>query len=434
MIENINRVAVAEVAGERHLRSDMEFTLDLIFESASRESRRRLREIDEQRWALTVIARGTDADAEEAFDFLVEDAERRGRSVSMFAAGLRSPLQAVRLIARSCPDLVSVRRERLLKAIGSPAAHSRFNALWILASQESDEDESGFPRWSRTRRGGSHSWPQRPQPHGECETHSRTLKPRSRVEGRYTSVSASCGSPFGWSKAEKRRSGSSPPCSTMASSSARAPPRLPRSLDLDGYLDLLGRRTHDSRIPEWLLNSALDVAGPGDWTDERVEKMVEAVVDQDGDPQVASHERLVNVVASHLEPALAAARRALYHRPPAFRGLAMFAKVPAEKLAGEENAAIVEGARRALSPEELSRWRRNVPQDYRSTALARLEDSEADPADVLAPEMHWRVSEISQDQREKLGELAVANLPPVDSEIDGERFGGSRTDGLRWAR
>jgi hypothetical protein len=110
----------------------------------------------------------------------------------------------------------------------------------------------------------------------------------------------------------------------------------------------------------------------------------------------------------------------------------MFATVPVGRLVGEENAAIVEGAERALNPEEVARWRRNpAPQDQWAAALARLDDPAADPADLLRPEMHWRVDQMSEQQRERLAGLAAANLPPVDEPIDGERFGWSRTEELR---
>jgi hypothetical protein len=430
--ESVSRVAVAEVAGELHLRSDMEFTLDLVFESASRESRDRLREIDQQRWALTVIARGTMADAEEALDLLIEDAERRGHSVSMFAAGLRSPLQAVRLIARSWPELVSARRERLLQAIGAAEAHSRFNALWVLAAQESDEDPSWLPpmiedeerRVAQLAAETAAAWGVRDAlPHLEA-----VIARRGPVHERKRLLRVA------FRLAESQEEAVRIVASLLNDGQliGESASEIATVLDLDGYLELLGRRTHDSRISEWLLDGALQIAGAGDWTDERVEKMVEAVVTHDGDPQIASDVRLVSVVGSHLEPALAAARRELYHRPPVFRGLAMFATVPVEKLAGEENAAIVEGAKRALDPEEVARWGRNpAPQDRWGTALARLEDPAADPADVLEPGMHWRVGEMSEDQRDRLGELASANLPPVNRAIDGERFGWSRTDELR---
>lgn len=430
-LESVSRVAVAEVAGELHFRSDMEFTLDLVFESATRESRDRLREIDQQRWALTVIARGTMADAEEALDLLIEDAERRGHSVSMFAAGLRSPLQAVRLIARSWPELVSARRERLLQAIGAAEAHSRFNALWILAAQESDEDPSWLPpmiedeerRVAQLAAETAAAWGVRDAlPHLEA-----VIARRGPVHERKRLLSVALRLAEGREE-ELRIIASLLNDGQLIGESAQ---EIAAVLDLDGYLELLGRWTHDSRISEWLLDGALQIAGAGDWTNERIEKLVEAVVAHDGDPQIASDERLVSVVESHLEPALAAARRVLYHRPPVFRGLAMFATVPAERLAGEENAAIIEGARRALDPEELAGWRRNVPHDHRSTVLARLEAPAADPRDVLEPEMHWRVDQMSEDQRKRLGELAVANLPPVDDEIDRERFGWSRTDELR---
>ena len=429
-LESVARVAVAEVAGERHLRSDMEFTLDLVFESASRESRDRLREIDEQRWALTVIARGTRDDAEEALDILIEDAERRCRAVSVFAAGLRSPLQAVRLIARSWPELVSARRERLLQMIQAAEAHSRFNGLWILAAQESDEDPSWLPpmiedeerRIAQLAAETAAAWGVRDAlPHleavivrrGPVHECKRLLRVALQLaEGREEKL---------------RIIASLLNDGQLIGESAQ---EIAAVLDLDGYLELLGRRTHDSRISEWLLDGALQIAGAGDWTGKRVEELVEGVVARDGDPQIASDARLVNVVESHLEPALAAARRVLYHRPPVFRGLAMFATVPAERLEGEENAAIIEGARKALDPEELAGWRRNVPHDHRSTVLVRLENPAADPVDVLEPDMHWRVDQMSEGQRKRLRKLAVANLPPVDGEIDCERFGWSRTDEL----
>lgn len=429
--DSVARVAVAEVAGELHLRSDMEFTLDLVFESASRESRERLREIDEPRWALTVVAKGTKEDAEEALDILIEDAERRGRPVSNFSAGLRSALQAVRLIARSWPEVVSARRGPLLQAIGADEAHSRFNALCVLAAQESDADPSWLPsmiedeerRVAQLAAETAVAWGVRDAlPHleaviarrGPVHERKRLLRIAFRLAGSREEAVRIVASLLGDGQ--------------LIGESA---PEIAAVLDLDGYLELLGRRTEGWGISEWLLDGALRIAGPEDWTDERVERMVEAVVALDGDPQIASDERLVSVVESHLEPALAAARRVLYHRPPVFRGLAMFATVPAERLAGEEHAAIVEGAERALDPEEVGRWRRNPPpQDRWAEALARLDDLAADPTDLLGPEMHWRVDQMSERQRERLAELAAANLPPVDGPIDGERFGWSRTDEL----
>jgi hypothetical protein len=430
--ESVALVAVAEVAGELHLRSDMEFSLDLVFESASRETRERLREIDEARWALTVIAKGTKEDAGEALDVLIEDAERRGYPVTNFSVGLRSALHAVRLIARSWPEVVAARRARLVQAVGADEAHSRFNALCVLAAQESDEDPSWLPpmiedeerRVAQLAAETAAAWGVRDAlPHLEAviarrgPVHER--KRLLRIAFRLT---------------ESREEAVRIVASLLGDGQliGESAPEIAAVLDLDGYLQLLGERTQGWGISEWLLDGALGIAGPEDWTDERVERMVEAIVALDGDPQIASDGRLVSVVESHLEPALAAARRVLYHRPPVFRGLAMFATVPVGRLAGEENAAIVQGAERALDPEEVSRWRRNpAPQDQWAAALARLDDPAADPTDLLRPEMHWRVDQMSERQRERLAGLAAANLPPVDEPIEGERFGWSRSEELR---
>ena len=410
-LARIAEVGVGEVAGERHIRADLDFTLDLVFESASRDLRRRLRATDEERWALTVLARGSAEDAGVALDLLIQEAERRAGSLSMYAPGLRSPLQAVRSIVGRWPDLVADRRERLLGELESPADHGRFNALWILSAQSSDQDPAWLP--------------------GLIEDESTKVSLLAaetaaswRVRDAIPALEAVVGRP-GSVHLRKRflgvllklAEGREERLRIVASLLGDGPlfgesaSEIHDLVDLDGYLELLGRRTHDSRIWEWLLDRALEVAVPEDWTVERVETLVEAVIAHDGDPRIGRDQRLVVLIEAHLETALAAARRALYHRPPAYRGLAMFAGVTPDVLTRDENAAIVDGAKKALAPEELAGWHRDPPRDWRAIALARLEDPEVDPAFVLEPETHWRVEEMSDGERRRLAELAARHLP-----------------------
>jgi hypothetical protein len=430
-VASIEEVALAEVGGVPYLRSDIEFTLDLVFESASLEERRRLREIDEQRWALTVLARGSIQDAGEALDILVGEAGHRGHSLSMFATGLRSPLQAARSIVRAWPSLIAERRERLLGEVGSAAAHRRFNALWLLSSQYQEEDPTWLPALvddEESRVGllaaeTAAAWRVRDalsqleavvsRP-GPVHVRRRFLRVALELaEGREETMRIVAallddGPLFGESVGD-----------------------FDALVDLDGYLELLGRRTHDSRIWEWLLDRVLEIATPADWTDERIESLVEAVIAHDGDPQIAADERLVGLVEAHLEIALATARRALYRRPPAFRGLAMFASIPPRELEGEGNAVIVEGAKRALAPAEVERWTRAPRRDLQTIALESLADPEADPASVLEPETHWRVDQMDAVQRRTLAELAASNLPPVGADLGVARYEPSRLKRLQ---
>ena len=142
--QTVQQVATAEVAGERHPRTDMAFTLDLIFESADRGLRAELREIDEMRWARTVVANGTLADARVALDLLIEQHDRHQVAFLLWSDGLRSSRGAVTEIVDRWPQLVDERLPETTADLSSPSAHLRHNALWLLRarSQAAGGDEA----------------------------------------------------------------------------------------------------------------------------------------------------------------------------------------------------------------------------------------------------------------------------------------------------
>jgi hypothetical protein len=145
----LRHVVCAEVAGVERLREDIELTIDLVFEDADKGVRTALRTLDEQRWARTVMTRGTMQDAREALEILHSAHVQRGVAYGLFGDGaLRSSRQAVAAIARRWPKLIHERRGQLEEEARSPTPADRLRALETLGQLAEDEytDDWLLPR------------------------------------------------------------------------------------------------------------------------------------------------------------------------------------------------------------------------------------------------------------------------------------------------
>jgi len=128
--------AVAEVLGRDRLRADLGFVSDLVFEHADRDARARLRQLDEPRWARTVLTRGTREDADEALTVLERRHAKRGTDFlpAVRSSELRPASEAAVAIARRWPALIEARRERLLAELDGDASDARARALALLGA------------------------------------------------------------------------------------------------------------------------------------------------------------------------------------------------------------------------------------------------------------------------------------------------------------
>lgn len=136
-------VAQAEVAGQQVLRSDIEFTIDLVYENGTREQRAELRAMDPMRWARTVITSGNDEDADAAFTLIWDGLIEQRRFAYRFADNLiRSERRAIGAIGRKWPDVVARRRDELIAMTRSEHPSDRYNAIVALASPGRDPDSA----------------------------------------------------------------------------------------------------------------------------------------------------------------------------------------------------------------------------------------------------------------------------------------------------
>ena len=137
----VEEFGMATVAGRRALRSDIEFTLELIWENGTHEQRLILRELDPLRWARTVITSGSEDDAGDAFDVIW--AWHQQHPVwfsSMDETVIRTVYRAVMAIGNKWPGIIEARRDMLVEATRSPAPSDRYNAATALSSLGSSQD------------------------------------------------------------------------------------------------------------------------------------------------------------------------------------------------------------------------------------------------------------------------------------------------------
>ena len=406
--EALRRVAVAEVLGEQHLRDDMDFTIDLVFETASRDVRRQLLDLDEQRWARTVLGNGTVEDGREALRRLLEHHERRSVRLGSFVQGLRSPRQAAVSIASRWPILVDERRSELLLTLTQEPAYRRFNALSLLSATQANDADVWLPALigdpaedvAALAVGVAADWGVQaaiPALYEAAATAGR--RDRRRVFHALIELEAD--------PEEVLARAAMHPDRTV--NFAEIADRLERRLTLDTAIAFLERRTHDSLLWGWFLARTLERVDAADWTDDRVSHLVTAVINHNGDPNATRDPRLHDVIDDHLDAALQAANEALLRRPPAINGLTMFASVDPVHLDRDENTAIRQGLQHAKDASET--WHRPVPIDWNARTLERLDDHAANPHEVLDWQARWPVDTFDDNQRTRLTTLVRENWP-----------------------
>jgi hypothetical protein len=138
----LQEIAEGETAGERDLRSDIEFTIDLIFENADCDQRAALRQLDQLRWARTVVSRGSETDADEAFDVIWSSVSDPPSTLSAMAdQSVRSIHRAVAAIGRKWPSVIERRRDALIEQSRDGVADRRYNAIVALGVVRPGDDE-----------------------------------------------------------------------------------------------------------------------------------------------------------------------------------------------------------------------------------------------------------------------------------------------------
>lgn len=406
---------MGDVLGERHLRSDIEFTIDLVFETAWHEQRCGLRGLDEQRWARTVLSNGTLDDTREALWLLWDADDRRGAVLGAHTEGLRSPLSAAVAIAHRWPELLAERRDELLAGLEAPEGPRRYNSLRLLTADADPDVGTWLPRLIE-------------DPYESVAQLAVSAAAKYQVREAIPALEQAAG--------DRGRRDHKRILHTLIDLAAdqeeilhvaavaddqphglrEIAGKLNERLDLDAALALLSRRTYDCELWEWVLDRTLERAAPADWTDDRVARLVQAVVYHDGDPGAARRPALTAIVAAHPEVALEAAGRALYHRPPAYRGLMVFAELDPELLAGDEQAPIRDGLARALAEEAEETTRRHEPIDWDTEARRRLDDPSATADDILTAAIRWRPETLDEHARERLASL-VSEAWQTDDEL-----------------
>lgn len=398
------RVAVGHVAGEAHFRSDIELTLDLVFESADREQRTELRKVDEPRWASTVVSRGTPEDAREALAVLYDAANQSGYSFGVFNEGLRSERGAVRAIVRRWPELVHERHEDLLAELDQPDVYRRYNALWLLIYSPGEYPEQWLGPLINDSDRSISELAARAADMLELRAvvpqleEAASKRERRDTEHLLKTLIKLANDRDDLLRVAAQAAGLGNGLRTVAGD-------LVECLDLDGLLGLLELRIWDSELWAWALDQTLSREAAADWTAEQVTRLVFAVIYEEPKRYVLRRELLQELVVEHQVTTVDAAAQALYHRPQAYRGLLLLEAVDAALLAGEKNAALRDGLGRARLPQEepFVFQQPRVPDE--TPVRVVLADSGAKPADVLKPNMRWRAVELDETERARLTEL-----------------------------
>lgn len=140
----VEEVAAAYVAGELVIRGDLDHVLDLMWESADPAVRRRLRELDELRFARTQRP-DVAGSAEEALDILWDWFERRRLWLTndYNSRELRGAETAVERLLAADPERAERRRSALVDATRSASMTTRGNAVaWLTFLPRTDPGET----------------------------------------------------------------------------------------------------------------------------------------------------------------------------------------------------------------------------------------------------------------------------------------------------
>jgi hypothetical protein len=344
---------VAEVLGRDRLRADLRFVTDLVFEHADRAARARLRQLDEQRWARTVLTRGTREDADEALTVLERRHAERGTDfLSVWrSSGLRSASEAAVAIVRRWPALVEARRERLLDELDGGAPDARARALALLGALAVDDKTTDA--WLLPLLGDDDA-----RIAARAAAVAGRLRRKAAVPKLLRLLMAADESLRNTALAvlvellpaeRLDELAGAPPGSDPL---RRVHTRLGERIGLETGLRLVAATREMTPTTAWLLNRLATGFGPFAWTEERVAMLMRACADGGGaEPDYAA---LAAVVARHPQAAAGAVRphRIVVEGQAEWAGpriaLRVLLRLPADMLDGVE---LPEGLPAALERE-----------------------------------------------------------------------------------
>ena len=148
-LATLREVAVAEIGGEESFRSDIEHTIDLVFEAADDGLRAELRKIDPIRWARTQRPQGHEDDIEAALETLrTFYREHRLWREWRLDNQLRGSARAIEVLNEAHPEIVAGWKEELIAETESEERTVRGNAIDLLRLPEPDDSTAEwlFPR------------------------------------------------------------------------------------------------------------------------------------------------------------------------------------------------------------------------------------------------------------------------------------------------
>jgi len=404
-VAQLSYAAIAEVAGSKRLRDDFDFVADLVFEHADRDVRRTLMDIGPLRWARTVVTRGDEADAGEAFEILWQWHAAGDWSFGGFGeSGLRTSRQAVVAIARRWPQIIRARREELEgeTAGDSPAARAR--ALTVLGQLPADEKTDGWllPRLTD-------SDPQVAILACQIAGQLRATSAEGALRGLLDSDHDRLARAALMALVEIVEVASLAEVGEKASARNRLQPiaeRLLERLDLDTGIEMVTRSSNvDSATPS-IMQRLLETAHADAWTEKRVSTLMLACRTF-GVGAMPDVDLLAGVFSRHPAAAIAAVRiQPISGGPYGPAGqLLPLSRLDADLLAGEEHVELSEAIDRAVreSADWEARSQQHERERERLEALLGERGLELDPSE-LDPSF-GSIRKLPPKHRRLLGEL-----------------------------
>jgi HEAT repeat protein len=409
-VATLRHVATATVEGYEWLRSDLDFTLDLVFEHCDGATRKRLKDLDPGRWARTVATRGTAADAAEAFDIIWDWHADHGLRFGWGGeSGLRTSREAVAEIVRRWPAAIEARLDELVSQLDSPDESARSRALSVLSLLQDDERVVGW-----VLRGLSDE-------RSRIIAEAAAAAGRLRLNGAHGELLELLDDP------EERVRRAALQALIEIADTDELPviagrvrgnglrgvaPRLLERLDLDTGMALVATGTGMDEVRAWMLDRLVETAHPDAWSAERVRRLMQCcdVVGGIGEPDL---DRVAQVLRRHPDAAISAIRlRPLEGRPWGSR-LALLAlrRVGPQVVEDDEHADLRVAMERAVAEDAEIRQRQQSHERWRTRLAALLDEQgvDIDPGELEPPLMR---RDIDERHRDLLLELVERWWPP----------------------
>ena len=355
----LRETSVADVDGVARLRDDWELTVDLVFEHAEPDVRRSLRDLDEQRWAGTVVTRGDLDEARQALGTIWAWHEQRRRPFGTFGdGGLRTAATAVQEIVRRWPALVEERRAEFERDVRSTDLATCERALVALGALPADRPTEWLLRCLNDGR---------PQVLTAAARLAGVLRVKAavpRLMDHVASPDRNVRTAALTALVELAPMRDLPDVAAGVVGQDALRPiyrRLLERVDVDIAIAVAQRAGQLTATTAWLLERVIDEAHPDAWTPARVEALMRAL-EADGidrpDP-----ERVASGLAHAPDRAIAAVRiRPVGDGPwgPTVQMLALSHLDP-RQLVGDDHADLRAAIARAVEDERQRRERADRP-------------------------------------------------------------------------